>query len=735
MIKKITLKSVASYNDQTGAEFEPSLVNFIYGSNGSGKTTISNVLENETAFSSCSIDRGLNAKIKHLVYNQNFIKRNFEPSKDLKGIFTLGEGLQTEHDNIKNKKDELDNVKNIILGLNTTLANKKAELETVESRFEQECWNIYSKHKDIFTNAYTGYKNSKANFKSKILTEFQNNTTSLLAYTDLEEKANNILNQDVEQLSLISAFVPFDFTELESNKIFGTRIIGKDDVDISKMILKLNNSDWVRQGIKYFEVNENTCPFCQQTTNDNFKKQLDEYFDETFLEQIKELKTVSDKYTFEVTSILKTLENFQTQQHKYIDYEIFDITKELVETEYEKNQLSILSKEKEPTTIIKLESIANHVKKLEEILDDARKKTIEHNLLARNISTARRNATSEIWKFTIEEIRPFFTQYSTDKTAITGAINGCTKNLIINTKTKDDTQKEIENLEKSITNIKDTVITINKTLKSFGFTNFHLKESDTQSGYYEIIRANGIRALETLSEGEKTFLTFLYFYHLLNGSIDQSNITEDKIIVIDDPISSLDSSVLFIVSNLCRKIVSDCQNNIGNIKQVFLMTHNVYFHKEITFVSKGYKTSGISFWTVNKREDNSIINKHLENPIQTSYDLLWQEIRNKENINSLTIFNTLRRILEYYFKILGKVKDDNLLNKFEGNDKIIGDSLMSWINDGSHLINDDIYIATDTETIEKYLEIFKRIFQEENQIEHYNMMMREEKIETEIDTE
>ena len=735
MIRKITLKSIASYNNQTGAEFEPSLVNFMYGSNGSGKTTISNVIENETGFPTCIIDRGLNAKIKHLVYNQNFIKRNFEPAKDLKGIFTLGEGNQTELNNIITKKAELDNTKNLILGLNTTLTTKKSELENIENRFEQECWGIYSKYKEIFTNAYTGYKNSKANFKTKIQTEFQCNSTPLLTYTVLEEKANNILNQDIEQLPLISAFTSVDFTEFETNKIFATRIIGKDDVDIAKMILKLNNSDWVRQGIKYYEVNETACPFCQQKTDDNFKEQLDDYFDETFLEQIKELNTISDKYTFEVTSALKIFENFQTQNHKYIDYEVFNITKELVETEFEKNQLSIQSKQKEPTTIIKIESIANHIKKLGEILDIARQKTIEHNLLAKNISTARRNAISEIWKFTIEEIRPFFSIYTTNKTAITGAINSCNTKLNSNNKTKEDTQKEIENLEKSITNIKDTVITINKTLKSFGFTNFHLQESQTQKGYYEIIRANGIKALETLSEGEKTFLTFLYFYHLLNGSIDQSNITEDKIIVIDDPISSLDSSVLFIVSNLCRKIVSDCQNNKGNIKQVFLMTHNVYFHKEITFVSKGYKTGGISFWTVNKREDNSIIRKHGENPIQTSYDLLWQEIRDKENINSLTIFNTLRRILEYYFKILGKVKDDNLLNKFEGNDKIIGDSLMSWINDGSHLINDDIYIATDTETIEKYLEIFKRIFQEENQIEHYNMMMREEKIETEIETE
>lgn len=78
MIRKITLKSIATYNELTGAEFEPTLINFIYGSNGSGKTTISNVIEDETTFQNCIIDRGLQAKIKSVVYNQNFIKRNFD---------------------------------------------------------------------------------------------------------------------------------------------------------------------------------------------------------------------------------------------------------------------------------------------------------------------------------------------------------------------------------------------------------------------------------------------------------------------------------------------------------------------------------------------------------------------------------------------------------------------------------------------------------------------------------
>ena len=730
MIRKITLKSIATYNELTGAEFEPSLINFIYGSNGSGKTTISNVIEDETIFQNCIIDRGLQAKIKSVVYNQNFIKRNFEQTNDLKGIFTLGEGNQTELNAIIAKKDELDNTNKIILGLNITLTNKTKDFQTLEDEFEQDCWNVYLKYKEIFTNGYAGFKNSKASFKAKILSEFTNNNSALLTFQVLEANANNILNQEVEHIPTTQHFEPFNFGEIENNSIFSAKIIGKDNVDVARIILKLNNSDWVRQGIKYYEADENICPFCQQITDDHFKNQLEEYFDEIFSEQINELKTVSNQYVFEIQNLLKILEKYKTENHKYINYEVFNITKELIESEFRKNALSIQNKEKEPTITVTIESILPYLQKITDLISIGKQKTIEHNVLATNIKVEREKVKTEIWKFTIEEIRPVYNIFISARSRITNAKIGCTTTLSENKAIRSRKINEIEVLEKSITNITDTINTINKTLKSFGFTNFELKENETERGYYEIIRTNGTKALITLSEGEKTFLTFLYFYHLLNGSIDKDNISEDKIVVIDDPISSLDSSILFIVSNLCRKIVSDCQNNKGNIKQVFIMTHNVYFHKEVTFVSKGYRQSGISFWTVNKRADNSIIKKHNKNPIQTSYDLLWQEIRDRDNINSLTIFNTLRRILEYYFKILGKVKDDNLLNKFEGNDKIIGNSLMCWINDGSHLINDDIYIATDTETVDKYLEIFKRIFQEESQIEHYNMMISVDMIET-----
>lgn len=36
---------------------------------------------------------------------------------------------------------------------------------------------------------------------------------------------------------------------------------------------------------------------------------------------------------------------------------------------------------------------------------------------------------------------------------------------------------------------------------------------------------------------------------------------KDKIVVIDDPVSSMDSSALFIVSSLVREMIEVCHNN------------------------------------------------------------------------------------------------------------------------------------------------------------------------------
>ena len=209
------------------------------------------------------------------------------------------------------------------------------------------------------------------------------------------------------------------------------------------------------------------------------------------------------------------------------------------------------------------------------------------------------------------------------------------------------------------------------------------------------------------------------------GSHDKVGLAADKVVVIDDPISSLDSNVLFIISTLVRQMLFDCKDKKNGIKQIFVLTHNVYFHKEVTYIvsRESYPESQTAYWIIKKVNNKSEIIKHDKNPIKTSYELLWTDLKEPDRQNRATIFNTLRRILEYYFNVIGGLNYERCLNQFEGEDKIVCKALISCINDGSHFISDDFVMCFESDTIENYLRVFKLIFEKMDHESHYNMMM------------
>ncbi len=94
------------------------------------------------------------------------------------------------------------------------------------------------------------------------------------------------------------------------------------------------------------------------------------------------------------------------------------------------------------------------------------------------------------------------------------------------------------------------------------------------------------------------------------------------------------------------------------------------------------------------------------------------------NTSLITTQNIMRRILENYFSMFGKVKDDTIVDSFATiEEKMICRSLLSWINDGSHSIPDDLYIDSYTDSIDRYKQIFREVFVKMGHGAHYNMMM------------
>jgi len=721
VISKIEIKDCASF-DPKGVEIENlKEVNFIYGTNGSGKTTISNVIADISKYPQCNIDWKDNTEIQTFVYNRNFVDENFSRSKNLKGVFTLGKAEKNTKDEIDTKKTEIDKLKTDIIGNTDKIKQNKTSKDDNENQLETDCWKIYSNLKNDFKPAFKNASH-KETFKEKCKSQI-NNTSGLLILEELKEKAERIYKGSIERKGEIPVIDFKTIENVENHSIWETKIIGKKDVDLAAIIEKLDNSGWVKQGRTHFEKNDDICPFCQQATQPNFENLLSEYFNETYLKQIEELELQQSNYTSKTDDITLQITSLINSKNKDIDNVRFSELKKLLTSKTENNKSKIKSKLKEPSSAVILDNLKSEQNLIIAFIKKTNDKIKLHNDTVKNITREKSKLTNEVWRYIIEQIRTNYQTYKTKNTTLTKTIEGLEKSKKDNTDRKDILIKNIVVLEQQNTGVEQTKTEINNLLNKFGFTNFQLGDATEEKGSYQIIRPNGDRVERTLSEGEKTFITFLYFYHWLKGSFNQELITVDRIVVFDDPISSLDSDVLFIVSHLIRKLVNEIRDKSGNIKQIIILTHNVYFHKEVTYnKGKGIKKDE-TFWIIRKENDFSKIKLYEKNPVQTSYELLWREV--KENPNSITIENTLRRIIENYFKMFGGISTDDILKKLDDEDKIIANSLLSWSHAGSHGVSDDLYVATGSE---KHLKVFKNIFDKMEHIKHYEMMMGENEI-------
>ena len=97
MITRISLQNTATFGNETQTMDKLKKLNFVFGSNGSGKTTISRVLRSPEQYPNCTVEWENGSAFPCKVYNSDFVAENFKDDSDMPGIFTLGkEELETK---------------------------------------------------------------------------------------------------------------------------------------------------------------------------------------------------------------------------------------------------------------------------------------------------------------------------------------------------------------------------------------------------------------------------------------------------------------------------------------------------------------------------------------------------------------------------------------------------------------------------------------------------------------
>ncbi len=767
MIESIKIKNTTSYHPTDEVVInELKKVNFFFGNNGSGKSTIAKFLYNEgvnledksSVFDNCFQNGFVKENHQILVFDEKFIKRNFIDNDIQSGIFSLNE-TNEEIDSLI--KDEQEIIKSFEVYKDEVLVNRKEKFQKQKHKWYKDlkdyCFNkrkstiqSFHKIKDDFPK-----KQTQNNYDAIIAVKNIIGPKPLISFNKLSTDYKKYYDTDLQKIGIYiepSFYRAIRKKEDELNKLLQEVIVGNDDIDIATLINDLGIKSWVEDGIVTLkdDVEIQTCPFCQnKTINKVLLDKFAQYFDESYKDKIRgivdlqeEYQSLFEEYLEDINNLnqvyndANVVSNLHTQIKDLFDKNIKLIDEKIIKSN-EKKELVSLFDFKQDIVSVNLE-IKNHNKDFDNL--DKNKETF-----LKNIWFYLANETSaEIEKHKSRGVYDvFFTSVISQSDTIADKII--------------ESKQKIEIWREDTVSTKKAVENINTILKNSGFKGFEIEEKELDENrisqyYLKRNDSEDTKVFKTLSEGEKNFIAFLYFYQLCLGSDTAESGERKKIIVIDDPASSIDSQSIFIISTLIHQLIarkgSDTKPNKReflnpHISQVFILTHNIFFYKEVTLDNSRGCTNR-QFYLVSKFKKHTVIEIKAAKEISNDYSLMWSSLKrikldvvdgNKDY--NILIGNVMRRILESYVNFTGIRKRvwDSVKNvNPEDARNIICSSLISEINDTSHKVSplDDIYFTRIVNLAPNSLfDVFKLIFKEIGK-EHYEIRMNETIEEEEI---
>lgn len=737
MLEYLRMRNAPAFDAATGVDIGPlKPVNFLFGPNGSGKTTVSRALADPSRFAGttlewCSSPGVLGVK----VYNRDYVNDTLTAAGHLPGVFLLGKAsveIQAELDELTGVSGSIATAQDAVTRDETSLAKKIRDVAAVRDELRNAAWARRASVPAELGEMFTGYNNNKEKLLDRLLEVAEAFPTAPEGFDALKAEAAAVLAENAQPTTELPLSRPIRLEDAPGFDLLGIPVVGSAAVQLAPLIQQLQNADWVQRGRHYLDQTGGLCPYCQQGIPAGLAEQLDAYFDGRYTQQVDQLKALQQHVLGWAAGWRIYLDELLTKAgvSEHLNVDRLQTARLQLEQVLTQLDTAIASKISSPAAVVTVPDPAPEVGEIIAIVSEANTSIRTFNLRLKNRAAAKKALLDRCWVvFARATLAAEVGRY---EGAMPGHLAGKLRIEERKATSEADLQAKRERLREvqaMVTSSKPIIETINRLLISVGFHSFRLAESTAVSDGYSLVRANGDVAAETLSEGERTFITFLYFLQSLQGASQDEAELDDLVAVIDDPISSLDSDVLYAVSTLVRRLVADIAAGTGRVRQMVLMTHNAHFHKEVTYRRRGDKLGSWQYGIVRKRSGHSSeVALSSDNPIQTAYGALWDEVKRSSEqpaASAAGLQNILRRILETYFRVLGGVDDPTIVAKFQGGDQAICRSLFAWVNAGSHSIFDDLDYSSTPATVEANLLVFRRIFEEQGQLGHYLMMMSE----------
>ncbi|MFZ5516122.1 MAG: AAA family ATPase [Candidatus Zhuqueibacterota bacterium] len=597
--------------------------NIIFGYNGCGKTTLTNIfnlfsqidkIEKDELFADIVNDKDI-SEIE-LVFDGKKVKYNKDLANEKIWIFNTG--FITGHiydgssSNIKQfdskvvtkeqlKNPEIKKIEVTITVKKDTFANFKTDKEKYENEFEK----IKKKYQIDFNNKISNKRLTGWNLPSHAtqidLNKIDQELDGYYKKYELSQKQDEFANDIVEIEKIFIKSIKLDFENLTIAFLKSISETAREKVEqkiatLSEVQLKnyKSLSEWFEDGLQLLKRNDSSkfykCPLCDSDIKLKINSLIgdyESYFNDEYKILIKDLNTQSEQIDI-IKEILKdniiSIEKIKTFDSKYsylidTDKKInYEYSLETCEKELENLQKLISDKKENVSSKVQADSLLKNLKNLVNDYNVNFLKPIheQKTLIFQELKnqTLNESVIADKIKNLIQQKGNY--DFDTFDTGNLISVYWQNENNIKNI--KDDLSKLERQLESSLAKLKNESKYVNFFLKRLGIFHFEINIDNTKpKENISILYESGCtknKLKNSISESEKSALAFAYFLSKLQYEVIDNTTTKlsECIVILDDPVSSLDERRLYSTAFLINDLLKDAG-------QLFVISHNLIFLK------------------------------------------------------------------------------------------------------------------------------------------------------------
>lgn len=550
--------------------------NLIYGWNASGKTTLSRLLRNLELRRVPTVGRGTiridgndlrgedfpHVALPVRVFNRDFVTESIFPlgGGDVPPIYVVGKDSVEKQKQAERLKAERSNVEDAL----TDARSKRHEADRILDRFCQDRARVI---KDTLrspgSSPYNNYDKNDFRQRAEQMAADANATLHRLNEADREKLLAQQQATQKPKVSEVTYVLPTLPSLADSVSAFLARTVVSAAIESLKGDTKL--ADWTRDGLSLHRNRPTTkCLFCGQGLPEGRLAALEAHFSaeyEQFLreldEQLSQLGAISQHASTLITLLPKRAELYDDIASEY------DVAARALRETLDTVRLflvvlngALTKKKAHPFNPMALDNVPPVLDEdaVERVNLAIRKHNQACDEFRSRISTARERLALDMIAGDVDEFVALMDAAQQSQAAIPPL------------------EREGQRLAEEITRLESDIIEhqqpaddLNEDLRKY-LSHGELQLTTKDTGY--CITRNGLPA-DMLSEGETTAIALLYFLKSLEDR--QLNLREG-VVVLDDPVSSLDQNSLFAAFGYIRARTSAAA-------QVLILTHNFLFFR------------------------------------------------------------------------------------------------------------------------------------------------------------